>query len=221
MAAREGPDEKQVADVGAHNEQNKHHDNNHDLEDRQHMTGVIEGCFPQRPDPNIAAAIGGGIFSCEPRRNGGNFLLSLIAGHAGLESHIRFTPSRPAVFQFVAAAVKSFDHRGRYPILHVPPHKSPVEALGRHPDDGVHDIIEALRLADDCWIADEAGLPKMVADHHDRMSVTAGVLAWLKALAQNGMDSNRVKIVCGDDTSGDDLGALANAQGRARYVAQK
>src|SRR6516164_8377119 len=183
------------------------------------MTGVIEGRFPQRPDLDTSAAIGGGIFSCEPRRNGGNFLLSLIASHAGLESYIRFTPSRPAVFQFVAAAVKSFDHRGRHPILHGPPHKSPVEPLGRHPDDGVHDIVEALRLADDCWIADEAGLPKMIADHHDRMSVTAGVFTWLKAPAQNGMNSNRVKIVCGDNASPDDLGALAKAQGRTRYVA--
>src|SRR5215472_10928200 len=185
------------------------------------MTGVIEGRFPQRPDLDTAAAIGGGILRCEPRRNGGNFLLSLIPGHARLESHIRFTPSRPAVFQFVTAAVKGFDHRGRHPILHVPPHKSAVEPFGRYPDDGVHEIIEALGLADDCWIAGEAGLPKMVADHHDWMSVAAGVFAWLKAPAQNGMDSNRVKIVRGDDTSSDDLGALANAQSRPCYVAQK
>ena len=55
----------------------------------------------------------------------------------------------------------------------------------------------------------------MVADHHDRMRVAAGVFAWLKAAAQNGMDSNRVKIVCGDDASGGDLDALTNAQSRA------
>jgi len=61
----------------------------------------------------------------------------------------------------------------------------------------------------------------MVADHHDRMRVAAGVFAWLKAAAQNGMDSNRVKIVCGDDASGHDLGALANAQSRARDFADK
>ena len=60
----------------------------------------------------------------------------------------------------------------------------------------------------------------MVADHHDRMRV-AGVFAWLKATAQHGMDSNRVKIVCGDDASGQDRGALANAQSCAGDVADK
>ena len=104
------------------------------------MTGVIERRLPQRPDFDAAAAVGGGIFSFEPRGNGGNFLLSLIAGHARLESHIRFRPSRPAIFQFVAA-VENFKHRGRHPILHAPADESPVERLGRDPDDGVHDVI--------------------------------------------------------------------------------
>jgi hypothetical protein len=72
-----------------------------------------------------------------------------------------------------------------------------------------------LRFADDFWIALEARLPKMVADRHDRMPVGAGVFARLKTPAQNGMDSNRVKVVCGGDASSHDLGALANAQSRA------
>src|SRR5215470_16692705 len=185
------------------------------------MTGVIEGRFPQRPDLDTAAAIGGGIFCCEPRRNGGNFLLGLIAGHARLEPHIRFTPSRAAVFQFSAGAVQCFDHRGRHPKLHGPTDERPVKSLGCDPDNGEHHVFEALRLADDSWITLEAGLPKMIADHHDRMSVTAGVFTWLKAAAHDGMDSNRIKVICRDDASPYNLGALANAQGRARYVAQK
>jgi len=58
------------------------------------------------------------------------------------------------------------------------------ESFGRDPDDGEHDVVEALRLADDFWIALEAGLPKTVADHHDRMRVAAAVFASLKAAAQ-------------------------------------
>jgi len=111
------------------------------------MAGVIERRLPQRPDLDAAATVGAGIFSFEPRGNGGNFLLSLIAGHARLESHIRFRPSRAAIFQFVVA--ESFQHRGRHPELHAPADESPVEPHGRDTDDGVHDVIEPLCLADD------------------------------------------------------------------------
>src|SRR5580704_3436015 len=141
------------------------------------MTCVIERRLPQRPDLDAAAAIGGGIVTFEPRGNGGNFLLGLTAGHARLESHVRFGPSRAAIFQFVVAGVESFQHRDRHPKLHGPADESPVEPLGSDPYDGVHDVIEALRLADDFWIASEVSLPKMVADHHDGMRVAAGVFA--------------------------------------------
>src|SRR5580700_6297922 len=53
------------------------------------------------------------------------------------------------------------------------------------------------------------------------MRVAAGVFARLKTAPQNGMDSNRVKIVCGDDASGHNLGAFANAQIRSGYFADK
>src|SRR6516162_2856354 len=185
------------------------------------MTGMIERSVPQRPDLDAAATVGGGIFRFEPRSNCGNLLLGLIARHARLESDIRFTPSRSAIFQFVAAAVEGFHHRGRHPILHFSADESPVEPLVRDPDDGVHDVIEALRLADDFRIAIEASLPKMVADHQDWMRVAAGVFAWLKPAAENGMHSNGVKIVRRDDASRDDLSALANAHSRAGDVADK
>jgi hypothetical protein len=46
MPPRKRPHEKQVADVGARDEQNKNHHNNHDLEGGKQMTGVIERRFP-------------------------------------------------------------------------------------------------------------------------------------------------------------------------------
>jgi hypothetical protein len=45
-------------------------------------------------------------------------------------------------------------------------------------------VFETLRFAEDFWIALEAGLPKMVADHHDWMRVAACVFAWRKPAAQ-------------------------------------
>jgi len=53
------------------------------------------------------------------------------------------------------------------------------------------------------------------------MRVAAGVFAWLKPAAENGMHSNGVKIVRRDDASRDDLSALANAHSRAGDVADK
>ena len=81
-----------------------------DLEGRKQMTGVIERRFPQRPDLDAAAAVRGGVLSREPRGNRRDFLLSLIAGHAELESHIRFRPSRAAIFQYAAAGIINFQH---------------------------------------------------------------------------------------------------------------
>src|SRR5215471_15874783 len=106
MATRKGPDEKQVADVGADDEQNKHRDNNQDLQGRKQMTGVIERSVPQRPDLDAAAAVSCGIFSFELRCNRGNFLLCLTSGHSKLKSHIRFTPSCSPIFQLAAAAIE-------------------------------------------------------------------------------------------------------------------
>src|SRR6516165_5194642 len=221
MTARECPDEKQVAYVGANDKQHKHRDNNHDLEGRKQMTGVIERRCPQRPDFDAAAAIGGGIFRFESRGNGRNFLLSLIAVHARLEPQEGFRPSRPAILQLVAARVENLQHRSRHPKLHAPADESPVKPLGRDPNDGVRGAVKTLRLADDFRVALEAGLPQMVADHYDRVRVAPGVFARRKAAAQYRMHSYGLKIVCGDDASGRDLGALANAQGRPGDGADK
>src|SRR6266705_1135639 len=47
------------------------------------------------------------------------------------------------------------------------------------------------------------------------MGVAPGILARLEAAAENGMDSDGVKIIRRYDASGGDLGAIADAESRA------
>ena len=82
------------------------------------------------------------------------------------------------------------------------PTERPAESFGRDANDGVHDAVEPLRLSNDGRIALEAALPKLVADHGDRMRAVADVFARLEATAKHGMDAYDIKIIRGDDTAG-------------------
>src|SRR6266478_3864589 len=47
------------------------------------------------------------------------------------------------------------------------------------------------------------------------MGIASEIFAWLKSAPENGMDTDGVKIICGDDAASGDLGAVADAEGSA------
>src|SRR5882724_10224798 len=47
------------------------------------------------------------------------------------------------------------------------------------------------------------------------MGVASEIFARLKSAAEDGMDTDGVKIICGDDAAGGDLGTVADAEGSA------
>src|SRR5262249_54173852 len=105
--------------------------------------------------------------------------------------------------------------------FHAAADESSIKLFGRDADDGVRDVVEALRLADDRRIAFEARLPEVITDHDHRMRIAAHIFARFKAATEDRMDTNRVKIICGDDTASLDLPALVNAKRGAPDRADK
>src|SRR4029077_1406607 len=116
------------------------------------------------------------------------------------------------ILEFVSARFKSFFHRDRHPELHRPAHESPIETFRGHADNGVHHVIEPLRLSNDLRVALKPPLPQLVADHRHGMSVAPRLLAWLEAAAENRMYPDGIKIICGYDAPRSDFGAVADAQ---------
>src|SRR5215471_1657708 len=159
MASREGPDQKQVADVGAGDEQDKNNHREHDFEGWEQSARVIEWRLPQGPQPDAAAAVCFRVVRLQAFGNSGNFLLCLLATHAGFEPHIRLDPSRAAILQLVATRFKNFLHRRGNPELHRPAHEGAVKALWRDADDRVEHTIESLGFPNDLRITFESSLP--------------------------------------------------------------
>ena len=173
VAAGKGPDQQQVADIRAGDEKNKRHHREHDLERGKQSAGIIERGLPQRPQPEAAPAVRGWVVGFQAGCDGRDFLLRLRARDARLESYIGFDPARAAVFEFISAAFEGFFHGCRNPEMHRPAYEGSVKSFRRDADDGVRNVIEPLRLADDLWIAFEAVAPKLIADDRDGMSVAS------------------------------------------------
>ena len=130
------------------------------------------------------------------------------ASHSRLEPYISLNPARAAVFKLVAAAFKNFFHRRRNPKIHRPANKSSIKPLRRDANDGVRNIIKALRLADDLWIAFEPVLPQLVTDYSNRVRSAPNLFVRPEAAAKNRPHSDRIEIICRDDAAGRNLGAV-------------
>jgi hypothetical protein len=147
--------------------------------------------------------------------------LCLGATDIGLQAYVGFDPACIAVLEFVAAALKCTFHRGWDPELHRSAHERSIEALGRHANNRVRHIVQALPLADDLAIAFEATAPQLIADDDDWMGVTAYVLARFEASPEHGMDSGSVKVVRRNDAAGRYLGMVADVQRAAGNFADE
>src|SRR5437879_9004700 len=121
MAAREYPDQQQMPDVRARDEQDKHDDGEHEFVRGEQSTSVIAWRLPQWPEFDAAASVRIRIVGFQSFRHGGNLLLCLLASHPGLEPYVGFNPARAAIPTFVAAAFKVFLHRRGDPELHASP----------------------------------------------------------------------------------------------------
>jgi len=133
VAASEGADEEQIADVGAGDEQDADDDDQHGLQGGEQGGGVVERCLPQGPESHAASAIGGGVGGFQALRDRGELLLSLLLGDAGLEPRVGFYPARTAIFELVAAALEGVFHGNGYPEVHAPADKGTVKAFGATP----------------------------------------------------------------------------------------
>ncbi len=142
----------------------------------------------------------------------GEFLLSLGEGDAGLEARVGFDPARAAIFELVAAGLEDVLHGGGHPEVHAPADEGAVKAFGGDADDGVHDAVEALRLADDLRIAAEAPLPQLVTDDGDGMRALPLVFAGKEAAAEHRGNADGVEVVGRDDAAGGALGTIADAE---------
>src|SRR5256885_15007200 len=94
-------------------------------------------------------------------------------------------PARAAIFELVAAGLEDVLHGGGHPEVHAPADEGAVKAFAGDADDGVHDAVEALRLAHNLRIAAEAPLPQLVADHGDGMRALPLVFAGKEAAAEH------------------------------------
>ena len=212
VAAAEGSNEEKIGDVGACDEKDKGHDDNHDFERREQRPRVVEGRLPERPEAQAAAAIGGGVVGGKARGDSGNFLLSLGARDARLETHIGFSPARAVVFEFVAAGFESLLHRGGNPELHRPADEGSVEAWRGDSDDCVRDVVEALHFSDDVWIGVETAVPELIADHDHRMGVAAGIVAGLEGAPEGRANTNGLEVIGGDDAADRGFRACADVE---------
>src|SRR5579864_5339748 len=141
MASNKRPDQQQVPDVGAGDEQDQGDYAHHHLERGQHFAGMVEGGLPQRPQPDVAPSVSGWIALLQSCSDARNLLLRLGSSNAGLQAHIRFDPSRTPVLELITSASKSFLHRCRDPELDRTAYKGSIESLGRDADDGMRHIV--------------------------------------------------------------------------------
>ena len=215
LLARQRPQEQEVADVGAGDEQHGDDHAERDGERRQHRTGVVKGRLPQRIQLDAAAAVGLRIGVLESAGDPRQFCLCLLDRDAGLQAYEALDPSRAAILEFVDAAIELRLHRRGHPELERVADERAVETLRRHTDDGVRHAGEHLRSADDGRIAVEPLLPHLIADDSYRMRVATDVLARLEAASENGMHADRVEIVRRHHAAGRALRAVADAECRA------
>src|SRR5213078_1961742 len=101
---------------------------------------------------------------------------------------------------------------GGHPEVHAPADEGAVKAFAGDADDGVHDAVEALRLAHNLRIAAEAPLPQLVADHGDGMRALPLIFAGKEAAAEHGRNADGVEVVGGNDAAGGALGPIADAE---------
>ena len=141
MPARNRPDQQQIPDVCARDEQHKNHHRDHDFQRGQQRARIVERRLPQRPQLNAAPAVRLWIFSFQSLRRRRDLLLRLRLSRAA------------TVLQFVPARFKDFLHRRRHPELHRPAHERPVKSLWLNPHDGVDHTVEPLGLPDDLRIS--------------------------------------------------------------------
>src|SRR5438270_5823390 len=156
---------------------------------------MIERCLPERPYPYAAPTVAGRITHLQLCRDCRDLLLCLCPTDGGFQAHIGFDPSRTAVLELVASAVESFLHRRGNPEFHRSADERPIESLWRDSDDGVRDIVQALRLADDLAVTFEAIAPKLITDYYKRMGIVTHVLARFETPPENRMNSECVEIV--------------------------
>ena len=216
LLPREPAQQKQIADVGARNQEDRDDDDERDAERRQKRARVVERRLPERVQPDAAAAVRLRVLGLETRRDARHLRLRLLDRHAGLEPQVAFDPAGAAILELVDAGVELPLHRGRHPELKRVADERAVEALRRHADDRVRQAGEHLRFADDVGIAAEAVLPRLVADHRHRMRVATGVLARVESAAENRTHADRVEVVRRDHAARRALGAIADAERRPR-----
>ena len=185
MASNKRPDQQQIADVGAGDEQDKCDHGNHNLESGQQFAGMVEWGLPQRPQPHAAPTVGGRIARLQSCRHGGDLLLCLWLTDAGFQAHIGFDPSRTAVLELVTSPIEGFLHRYWHPKLDRPAYEGPIESLWCHANDGVGHIVQALRLADDLPVAFKAIAPQLIADNYNGMGIVSYVLARFETTPEN------------------------------------
>ena len=173
LLPRERPDEQQIADIGAGDEQYRQHDDERDGQRRQQSARVVERGLPQREEPDAAAAIGLGEIRFEAAGDGRHFGLRLLDRHTRFEPDEAFDPARAAILELVDSGVELRLHRRRNPELKRVTDEGAVKPFRRHADDRVRQAVEHLSLADDSGIAVEPFLPHLIADDGDRMRAAA------------------------------------------------
>src|SRR5258707_12676506 len=104
MASNKRPDQQQIADVGAGDEQDKRDYGNHNLQGGQQFAGMVEWGWPQRPQADAAPTGGGWICLLQSCRDGRDLLLGFWPTDAGVQAPIGFDPSRTPILQPVSSA---------------------------------------------------------------------------------------------------------------------
>ena len=130
----------------------------------------------------------------------------------GLRNAKPSTPPRAAILQLVSATLEVVFHRGRNPKLEPVADECSEEPFGHHADDGVLHAIQPLSPADDRRIGLVTILPRLIADHRDRMGVVPRVLARFECAAEDRADPQGVEIIGRNHAARGTLRAVANAE---------
>ena len=179
MASRQRPDQQQIADVRARDEEHGDHHRERDAERGEQRPRVVEGGLPQREQLDASTAVRLRIVGFQSLRDRRDLRLRLLGRHPGLEPHESFDPAGAAVLQLVYAAVELRLHRHGHPELERIAHEGSVKSFWRDADNRVRQTGEHLCLPDDRWIAVEAFLPHLVTDYRHRMRIASRVFAGL------------------------------------------
>src|SRR5579862_669021 len=186
---------QQIADIRTGNEKNEEHHGERDPKYRKQIAGRVEWGFPKRKQFDAPSAIGCYIFILHAVRNRGDLRLPLFQTDSRLQTGKAFNPKTASIFQLISARHESFLHRYRHPELNRPADKCAIETFGRNTDNRVWQAVEELHSADDVRVSAETLFPHPIADHRDRMRITSVILAALKASPENGVHSERFKII--------------------------